>query len=265
MKGLLEGFDVGVQTRLPEGFESDPSFAGWMRLMSDLGFSVVELNIVEPERIDPVRVVAFLERFGLRMTAFATGACAKALSLSLSHPDETLRGVSVHYCERYIEFGAAMGCPIILGYFKGWRDATVEPLIRSLRELAPLAEKLGVNVVLEATNRFETGVCNRADQALAVLDAVGSDRFRVLLDTFHMNIEETDMLGAFDLAAGRYGSVHLSDNNRFLPGLGAIDFGPIVRHLIDGGFRGIFALEGNIKDSFESDVTAAARCLESLV
>ncbi len=265
MKGMLEGFVVGVQTRLPDGFETDPIFGRQMKLLADLGFESVELNALEPDRVDPSRLVDYLDGHGLRMTAFATGACAKAMSLSLSHADEALRGIAVHRCQSYIDFASAIGCPIIIGYFKGGRDATPEPLIRSLKEIAPYAEEKNVHVILEATNRFETGVCNRADQTLDILDAVGSDRFRVLLDTYHMNIEEIDMLGALDLAAGRYGSVHLSDNNRFLPGLGGINFAPIIRHQIERGYRGMFALEGNIKDSFESDVTTAARYLESLV
>lgn len=263
MKGLLANHTVGLQLLLPGDWTVDPVIASRMKLLADCGFTGVELNILEPERVNPAALRDWLGGFGLRMTAFASGATAKAFNLSLSHADETLRRLSVGRCRQFLEFAGAMGGSVIVGFMKGGPGATREPLLRSLRELAPMAEGLGVTLIVEATNRYECGVCNSVEQTLSVLDEVGSPGLRMLPDTFHMNIEERDQLAALDSCNGRFVSVHLSDNNRLLPGLGGIDFGRIVRHLVGGGYKGIFALEGNTPD-FEAAVKAARDCLESL-
>jgi sugar phosphate isomerase/epimerase len=263
MKGLFANHDVGIQLLLPDGFANDQEAARRMRHVAACGFTVVELNILEPERVDPPRLKDWLASFGLRMTVFASGAAAKAMNLSLTHTDEALRQVTVHRVQRFIDFAKAMDAAVVFGFIKGGPAATRAPLIRSLKELATYAEDAGAKMILEATNRYETGVCNSVEQTLSVLDEVGSPSLKMLADTYHMNIEERDMLGAFDACLDRSLSVHLSDNNRFLPGRGAIDFGPIVRHIIGRGFKGVFALEGNIP-SFDQDVRDSAACLEAL-
>ncbi len=263
MEGLLSRHTVGVQLLLPGDWQRDSEIASRMALLAECGFSAVELNVFEPEGIDAAALRAWLSGFGLRMTAFASGATAKAFNLALSHTDETLRRLSVNRCRRFLEFAGEMGAGVIVGFMKGGPAATREPLLRSLSELTPVAETLGVDLILEATNHYESGVCNRVDQTLAVLDEIASPRMKMLPDTFHMNIEERDMLAALDACAGRYVSVHLSDNNRLLPGHGCLDFGRVVRHLIGRGFTGVFALEGNMPE-FESDIRTAARHLAQL-
>jgi sugar phosphate isomerase/epimerase len=72
------------------------------------------------------------------------------------------------------------------------------------------------------------------------------------------------MLGSVEMCLDHCVSVHLSDNNRLLPGHGAIDFGAFLRGLNDRGFKGVVALEGNIAVSFENDIRLSADYLSSL-
>ena len=84
-----------------------------------------------------------------------------------------------------------------------------------------------MRIGLEPLNRFETYFLNRCDQALALADAVGGD-CGVALDAFHMNIEESDLLGAIRAAGDRLVDFHVADNNRMPPGHGALDWDAIV-------------------------------------
>ena len=77
---------------------------------------------------------------------------------------------------------------------------------------------------------------------------------RILPDTFHMNIEEQNALGALVKYRDLYDSVHISDNNRLFPGLGGLDFFHIIRFLENIGYRGGLAIEGNQRESFERDL-----------
>ncbi|MEM8711323.1 MAG: sugar phosphate isomerase/epimerase, partial [Planctomycetota bacterium] len=89
---------------------------------------------------------------------------------------------------------------------------------------------------------FETYFINRADQALALAEAVGPD-CGVCLDLFHMNMEEDDVLAAFDRAAGRLVDVHVADNNRMAPGMGTLDWASIVAKLREVGYDGPLSIE----------------------
>jgi len=127
----------------------------------------------------------------------------------------------------------------------------------------PDATAHGVKLVLEATNRYESSVANALDDTAALLPA-GDARGRwaeILPDTFHMNIEESDMTGALVRHAALFSSVHLSDNNRLYPGRGAIDFGKVIGTLRRIGWKGFLAIEGNLVESLAVDTRAAVEAL----
>lgn len=73
-------------------------------------------------------------------------------------------------------------------------------LAEALSPLAEYAGELGVRLALEPLNRFETSLFNTAEQTLEVVEAVGSPALGLLLDTFHMNIEERSSPAAVRLA-----------------------------------------------------------------
>ena len=111
-----------------------------------------------------------------------------------------------------------------------------------LREVYELAEGLGVRMAIEPLNRFETYFLNRADQALALADAVGP-KCGVCLDAFHMNIEEKDFLSAIRRVRGRIFDFHVADNNRLAPGQGTLDWRAIVGALNESGYQGALTAE----------------------
>lgn len=97
-------------------------------------------------------------------------------------------------------------------------------------------------MAIEPLNRFETYFINRADQALAMADAVGP-QCGVCLDAFHMNIEESDLLGAIRSTGSRIFDFHVAENNRLAPGQGSLDWKAIVRTLHECGYDGALTAE----------------------
>ena len=112
----------------------------------------------------------------------------------------------------------------------------------ALKRCQAHAESVGVRIGLEPLNRFETYFLNRCEQALALAEAVGGD-CGVCLDAFHMNIEESDLLGAIRAAGDRLVDFHVADNNRMPPGYGALDWDAIVRELVGIGYDGHLTVE----------------------
>jgi sugar phosphate isomerase/epimerase len=106
-----------------------------------------------------------------------------------------------------------------------------------------VASQAGVNLVLEPINRYETDYLNTVDETLEVVRQVGSPALKVLVDTFHMNIEEVDMLASVRRAAPHLGRVHLADSNRRSPGHGHVDMRGVLRVLREVGYQGYLAFE----------------------
>jgi sugar phosphate isomerase/epimerase len=236
-----------------------------MELLESWGFSGIELNIVRPERVEPESLIDVLSGFGLRMTMFATGATAKAEGLSLSSVDETVRLASVRRCAEFLDYASEYGAGIIVGFLKGGTGAeparAAQLFKDSLARLDAHARAREVPLLVEATNRYESSVANTLAEAVALVQDLNNPYLRILPDTFHMNIEESNLWGALGRYQGFYDTLHLSDSNRLFPGLGALDFPSILRFLRDMGYSGGVSIEGHVRDSFERDLTASMRLL----
>ncbi len=174
---------------------------------------------------------------------------------------------SVAACRQVARALGGTGIGIIIGFLKGTvttdRDGARRRFAESLADLVPEAAAHGVPLVVEATNRYESAVANAlADTAALLPEGDARGRWAQLLpDTFHMNIEESDMPGALERHAALFTSVHLSDNNRLFPGRGAIDFGRVIGTLRRIGWQGYLAIEGNVTGPLAEDARAAAEAL----
>jgi len=140
-----------------------------------------------------------------------------------------------------------------------------KPFRRSLAEVLPHAAEKSVAVLIEATNRYESSVANTIEEAAACLQPYGAAYAQLLPDTFHMNIEEANMFASLDRHRERFRSFHLSDNTRFFPGFGAIDFDRILRFLMEIGYRGQLAIEGNVRADIEGELRACVARLAPLL
>lgn len=261
-------FSLAIQTLLPAKYR-ERGFQQRLELLQELGFSGVELNVVCPERVDPADLQALLKDHGLKLTMFASGATAKAEGLSLSHLDDTIRAASVRRCVEFLDFAAEFDAGVIVGFLKGGDSTDRERARQLFREsvgsLEAQVRAKKVPLLIEATNRYESAVANSLGDAAEAIQGFENPYLRVLPDTFHMNIEERSMFGALIQYRELYDSLHISDNNRFFPGLGAIDFFAVLRFLKDAGYRGGVAIEGNVRESFEEDLRASMGMLKPML
>lgn len=126
-----------------------------------------------------------------------------------------------------------------------------ENAIVVIRDLAVEAQKLGVVLGLEVCNRYETHVVNTAKQALKLADDIGADNIVIHLDTYHMNIEEDNLVRPLHEVGQRLGYIHIGENHRGYLGSGHIDFTGFFHALADVGYKGPITFE-----SFSSAVIA---------
>jgi D-psicose/D-tagatose/L-ribulose 3-epimerase len=115
--------------------------------------------------------------------------------------------------------------------------------VAAVREIAKVAEDCGVDYCLEVLNRFENYMINTAEEGVAFVEEVGNPRVKVMLDTFHMNIEEDSIGGAIRTAGSRLGHLHTGECNRRVPGKGRVPWAEIGSALHDIGYDGSVVME----------------------
>jgi sugar phosphate isomerase/epimerase len=220
-----------------------------LRKAAALGADGVELMCYHPASLDAGSIRSTLDANGLEAAAIASGGLGFG-KITLLHPDAQIREIAQSRLTDLIKFASRLGAPLVtIGGFRGRSNgdqgAALTRLGEILREAAAAAENWGVRLAVEPINRYETDLIQNAAQGLAFLDQVDHPALGLLLDTFHVNIEEASWTEPFArvAAAGRLYHVHLGDNNRLPPGKGLIDFDAILRTLQSLGYQGFLSAE----------------------
>lgn len=148
--------------------------------------------------------------------------------------DPEVREESIQLSCEAIQAAADVGSPIWGGIiYSKWLDIPEKPFthkareemwargVESLRKVLPAAEQYGVNICFEIVNRFEAYMITTVEEGIRFCRDIGSPNAKLLLDAFHMNIEEDSTEQAMQAAmeSGCFGHLHISESNRGLPGL----------------------------------------------
>jgi sugar phosphate isomerase/epimerase len=217
-----------------------------LKRIKRLGYESIEIS-GEPTQYPSAETKALLKKHGIRCWGAVTLTLGER---NLAASDSAQRAQSVAYVKSVVQMVSDLDGEIITivpaTVGKVIPDSTPENewgwVRDGLKDVYELATQLGVRMAIEPLNRFETYFINRGDQALAMADAVGP-KCGVCLDAFHMNIEETDFLGAIRHVGKRLYDFHAADNNRLAPGQGALDWHAIVRTLKASGYDGALTAE----------------------
>lgn len=166
----------------------------------------------------------------------------------VSSLDETMRLGGVKYLQNIIRKMYVGGGTLLSGVsYAGWGCPNVvmddkrpylEQSIKSMKEIIKVAEECGVTYCVEAVNRFETCIINTAAEALDYVARIDSPNIGVLLDTYHMNIEEASIGDAIRLVGNKLTSFHTGENNRTAPGRGHLNWDEIFGALADINYKG---------------------------
>ena len=259
---------LGIQLALPDGFEADHEFASLLDALREEGFQELELAVSDIDRLSPGTLRRFLSAHGFSLTRLATGAAARRYGLSLSALDESVRTRSVVKCAAMIQYAGQFPAELIIGILKGVPGpgdrGAGERLRRSMEDLARMVGRSPVPVLLEVTHRGECPVITTPEEAAAAIAPYPEFGYRVLLDTYHLHHEGLAVPDALAAASDIRGSIHLSDDNRRLPGPGRMDFAPILRALESRGYAGSLVLEGTLGPDPRDDIRQSADHLRGL-
>jgi len=216
---------------------------------SELGFDAIELFAPGPDAVSQETLRGLLEKYQLSLAAVGTGAGWVIRKLNLTAGDATQRQGAIDFIRSMIDFGAPFGAPAIIGSMQGrWggdldQQSALGLLSEALNVLGPHAGQLGVPLIYEPLNRYETNLVTRIVDGVALMESLDNCHVRLLCDLFHMNIEEADLAEALRAGGQWVGHVHYVDSNRQAAGFGHMDFGPIVQALRDINYSGYLSAE----------------------
>lgn len=208
-----------------------------------LGYDGVELMVCDPSRLDADQIKELLQRFSLEVPQLVTGELFGMLGLAFVHPDPAVCEAAVQRTQQIIRFAGALGPGTLvnIGRLRGRMDwlKITDPIEKRARfitvfqAVADYAAEFGVRISLEPCNRYEVDFVHNATDALQVIQEVDRQNFGLMLDVFHMNIEDASIEAALRQARPVLWHVHVADSNRWAPGQGHLDFRSIVQTLAE--------------------------------
>lgn len=144
------------------------------------------------------------------------------------------------------------------------KKSALDNVIPLLSSLSRFAADHNVNLLIEPLNRYSTPYCNTAKDATYIAAKINQDNVGILLDTFHMNIEESSFEKAILDSKNFVKHTHFADNNRTMPGYAHLDFALIVKTLQKIGYQGYVSFEPNLTADYESATCTGLQFIKNL-
>ncbi len=217
--------------------------------VKQIGFDAVEVPIFEMGDLAP------FERLGKRLESLGLGATAVTIMTDESNPispDRKIRDAAVARLDRVMECGQAFGCEILcgpihsaIGVFSNEAptDDEFKYGVETLQRAAEKAQARGIRMAVEYLNRFEIYFLTTAAQTARFVRAVDHPYCKMMYDSFHAHIEEKDQARAIASCAAETIHVHVSENDRGIPGTGQVHWDGFFRGLQQSGYDGYLTIE----------------------
>jgi len=231
----------------------DVDFHPFVDKAAELGFDVLEVNA------GTIANMTSEERQSLKAHAedrdiILTHCIGLPHKYDIASQDETTRRDGIAFLRKMAEAIGGMGGGNLTGIIYGAWPATMpegetdkrpyfDRSVASMKRAIKAAEDNSVIFNMEVVNRFEQFLLNTCDEAIAYVEAVDSPNAKVLLDTFHMNIEEDFIGEAIQKAGDRLGHFHIGENNRMPPGYGHIPWTEVANALRKINYQGYVVME----------------------
>jgi D-psicose/D-tagatose/L-ribulose 3-epimerase len=225
------------------------------------GLDFIELLVPEPGELDLAETKNALADNGLGVVLASRVNATRDLAAT----DKAIYDAGVRYLETNVDAAKGLGATIVGGPIFGAplvfagrapapvsdaeRKRRIDQVVRGLKHVAKRAESDGVVFAVEPVNRYETDFANTSRQVTTLVEMVGSKSVGIMLDTFHMSMEEAKLDAAIKHAAKHLVHFQANENNRGFVGAGQVDWALVARALKVVDYRGPITLEPFRRDS----------------
>ncbi len=216
-----------------------------------LGYDGVELMVRDPSQLDIATIRSVLQNNHLEVAQVVTGELFGTDGFSLLHASSEIAEAARKRIASVIDFAAHFGAQVNIGRFRGRLDAFPSreegymAALERIGEVADWAAAQGVRITLEPLNRYECDFLFTAEEGIHFIRDLGRPNVGLMLDLFHMNIEEVSLTKSLEtaMASGLLWHIHVADSNRRYPGAGHLDILSIWQVLSQGGYTGYVSAE----------------------
>jgi D-psicose/D-tagatose/L-ribulose 3-epimerase len=238
---------LGTHIQVWQGGWSPDEIRAAAEQAAEIGYQFLEIPVRAPETIEAGTIVKILESFGM----FCTTSFVHGLDTDIASDDPAIAANGERLMLEALATARDLGSRRLVGgmhsalaKFDTQRtDGGRQNAVDVLRRVAERAQEMDMVLCIEALNRYESNFMNTAAQLLGLIGEIGADNVYAHLDTFHMNIEETDPARAIRACGDRLGYFHVAENYRGYLGTGSIDFQAIFRALSEIGYAHPISLE----------------------
>jgi len=222
---------------------------GLLEQLKGIGFDSVEIPVFN------VADTAPYERLGKRLKSLGLGATAVTVMAPDANPispDPAIRAAAVAYLDKVLRCCSAFDCEILcgpthsaIGVFSGQGPTEDEfkAGVETLSKAAELAHSRNIKIGIEYLNRFENYFLTTAADTVKFVRAVNHPSLKMMYDSFHAHIEEKDQAKAIASCAAETIHVHVSENDRGVPGTGQVDWDSYWSALKASGYNGYVTIE----------------------
>lgn len=236
--------------------EWDADYIAYCKKAAGLGFDILEVAAGSlAEKTDA-------ELFGIKQAAQDNGieiTCCIGLppQYNTASADERVRRAGIEHLKRIMDAMYKVDSHILGGIIYAYwpcdynkpvdKEQAWETAVRSIREAADTAKSLDIMLAVETVNRFEQYIINSAEEAVEFVQEIGKENVKVMLDSFHMNIEEDDPGEAIRRTGKYLGHFHIGEANRKVPGKGHMPWTEMGAALREVGYDGAVVMEPFVK------------------
>jgi D-psicose/D-tagatose/L-ribulose 3-epimerase len=253
----------------PDSFGSFEQFADALHVIKTLGYQGVEINLTGPKGCDVDAVTQLGDDLALPVVSLLTGGNYFRDNLCLVSPKAQTRREAVERLQTYTAIAARFDAVLVVGQMQGFSSdepnaAEGEARIEAgLREVSGAAEQHGATIVIEPVNHLQVGFHHTLAEVTALIERIGSPHCKPMLDSFHINIEETSPTEPIDRAGPDLAHFHLCETNAGLLGSGHLDIPAIFGALDAVGYQGWISVK-SYRHDLAAGAGAAMRHLKSL-
>lgn len=263
--------DFYIHTPESPFWKNKKNFEETINLISSYGYDGIEFLPFYIKKINVNYIKKLVYDNKLKVVCIASGFLNIHYGLSISHPNEYIRRLAIENLKdcinlaskieaKYVSIGLIRGKIINSLLKKGWKN-----IIKSLVECGKYAQKFNVFLLIEPENRYETSYIHTVKDGIKTLEEIGMNNFGLMIDTYHMNIEESSIEKAVKDASRKLLHVHLADNNRLAPGMGHFDFKSFIKYLKEVSYNYFLGIEVDPSPSLDIAIKEGIKFIKNIV
>tara|TARA_B100000686_G_scaffold61145_1_gene65735 strand:- start:448 stop:1257 length:810 start_codon:yes stop_codon:yes gene_type:complete len=240
-------------------------------VLSRLGYDGVEVSMRKPDELDFDLIKKQVESRGMEVAGVHTAGISYQDKVWLCHPDPNIRKVAMKRLKGCLDAASFYGVEVIVGSFRGKlsvgeeREESLKWMHDAFKESSDYAASKGTRVLFEPQHRFSVNFGFTAQDGMEFIKEINSPGIGIMLDTFHMNVEDTSFSESFFDSKDHLGIIHVADNNRLYPGNGHIPWSDLISSLQSINYEGYLSLQIKMVPDFETAAKLGIDYLRSLM